>query len=69
MDSEFDALFKNKTWDLVPPCFAENVVSTKWVYKLKRDSNGNIVQHKAHLVARGFNQREGWIFVKHIVLL
>jgi hypothetical protein len=29
------------------------------VFKLKRDEAGAIVKHKAHLVARGFEQREG----------
>jgi hypothetical protein len=29
------------------------------VFKLKRDEVGAIVKHKAHLVARGFVQREG----------
>ena len=29
------------------------------MYKVKRDELGAIVKHKAHLVARGFVQREG----------
>jgi hypothetical protein len=29
------------------------------VFKLKRDEVGAIVKHKAHLMARGFMQREG----------
>jgi hypothetical protein len=29
------------------------------VFKLKRDEAGAIIKHKAHLVARGFMQREG----------
>ena len=29
MDSNFNALLKNNTWDLVPPLYAENVISTK----------------------------------------
>ena len=29
------------------------------MFRLKRDSKGHIVQHKARLVAHGFNQREG----------
>jgi transposase InsO family protein len=34
-------------------------LDTKWVFKTKRDANGNIVKFKARLVARGFRQIEG----------
>ena len=29
------------------------------MYKVKRDEHGAIVKHEAHLIARGFVQREG----------
>jgi hypothetical protein len=35
------------------------VITLKWVFKLKRDEAGAIIKHKAHLVARGFMEREG----------
>ena len=35
MDSEYNALMKNKTWHLVPPRKGNNVIDCKWVYKIK----------------------------------
>ena len=31
----------------------------KWVYKLKKNSLGEIVKHKAILVVKGYSQRYG----------
>jgi hypothetical protein len=35
-----------------------NMVSCKWVFKLKKDANGND-RYKARLIARGFSQKKG----------
>lgn len=59
MDVEFLALQKNKTWHLVPPQKGKNVIDCKWVYKIKRRSDGKIDRYKARLVAKGFKQRYG----------
>ena len=56
MDSEFQALQFNHTWELVPSTTAHNIVDTKWVYKIKRDVDDNIQWYKARLVARGYLQ-------------
>ena len=45
--------------DLAPRPPYANVISCKWVYKTKQDAEGNIIKHKARLVARGFTQIEG----------
>ncbi|SOV07800.1 uncharacterized protein UDID_19547 [Ustilago sp. UG-2017a] len=34
-------------------------ITAKWVFKTKRDADGNIVKYKAQLVARGFMQMHG----------
>jgi hypothetical protein len=37
----------------------KNIITTKWVFNTKRDSNNNIYKYKARLVARGFKQKWG----------
>jgi histone deacetylase 1/2 len=59
MDSELQALLKNKTWHLVPPPKGENIIDCKWVYKIKKKAEGTIDRYKVRLVAKGFKQRYG----------
>ena len=59
VEAEFAALHQNATWSLVPRPAGVNVVSCKWVFKLKQNPDGTIDKHKARLVARGFTQRYG----------
>jgi len=53
MDAEYMALMKNKTWHLVPPQKGRNIIDCKWVYKIKRKSDGSLNRYKARLVAKG----------------
>ena len=57
MQQEMEALWKNKTWFLVPKNQAMNVVGNKWVYRIKRNPDGTVQRLKARLVAKGFHQR------------
>jgi Reverse transcriptase (RNA-dependent DNA polymerase) len=59
MALEIDALAHNQTWQLVPSSPDKHVVGCKWVFKIKRNSNGSIERYKARLVAKGYNQEEG----------
>lgn len=59
MKEEIDALNLNDTWTMVNLPKGANLIKTKWVFKLKRDNDGNIVRYKARLVAKGFTQRYG----------
>ena len=56
MKAEFDALHRQHTWSLVPPPSGQNIIGCRWVYKLKRHSDGSIARYKARLVAKGFHQ-------------
>lgn len=57
MDAEFQSLQKQNTWSLVPLPPHKNVVTCKWVYKLKRNKDGSITRYKAGLMARGYLQQ------------
>ena len=59
MEEEFSALQRNKTWHLVPRREGINLIDCKWVYRIKRKSDGKIDRFKARLVAKGFKQRYG----------
>ncbi|KAH9096322.1 hypothetical protein Ae201684P_009554 [Aphanomyces euteiches] len=59
MQLEVDSLIGNGTWELVDRPPNTNIVSNKWVFKVKYDSERDVEKFKARLVARGFSQRYG----------
>jgi hypothetical protein len=59
MQMEMDAVERNKTWELADLPAGHHAISLKWVFKLKKDETGEVIKHKARLVARGFVQQEG----------
>lgn len=58
MKEEIESLNKNQVWDLVNRP-SGNIVTNKWVFKIKRNPQGQIERYKARLVARGFTQKFG----------
>ncbi|XP_050938642.1 uncharacterized mitochondrial protein AtMg00820-like [Cucumis melo] len=58
-DEEYIALVKNQTWHLVPPSSDLNVIGSKWIFRIKRNSYGTIQRYKARLIANGFHQNLG----------
>jgi len=59
MKEEVDALHTQGTWSLVSLPANRNLVGCKWIFKIKRHSDGSLVRHKARLVAKGFSQEPG----------
>jgi transposase InsO family protein len=59
MQDELNAQAANGTWELsdLPP--GKRTIPARWVFAIKRDSDGNILRYKARLVAKGFLQRPG----------
>jgi hypothetical protein len=52
------------TFTLEPLPAARTAIASKWVFRIKRDDNGNISRYKARLVAKGFSQIPGVDFDK-----
>jgi histone deacetylase 1/2 len=44
---------------IVPRPAGTNIVSCKWIFKIKQHSDGSLDKYKARLVARGFTQQYG----------
>ncbi|KAH9688593.1 retrovirus-related pol polyprotein from transposon RE1 [Citrus sinensis] len=59
MQLEYDALIRNKTWNLVSMDLTHKLVGCKWVFRTKYNSDGSVSKHKARLVAKGFHQTAG----------
>ena len=59
MDDEYEALIKNKTWELVPRPPNVNVIRSMWIFTHKVKSNGVFERHKARLVGDGKTQPDG----------
>jgi hypothetical protein len=57
MKREIDALLKNKTWKLVKLPPGRKAIKCKWVYKIKRDKDGNVRLYKSRLTACGYSQK------------
>jgi hypothetical protein len=59
IEEELTTLKVSGTWEIVMKPPNVNVVGSKWVFRLKRNAEGEITRHKAQLVAQGFTQQYG----------
>jgi hypothetical protein len=57
MEEELKSIRDNNTWALVELPHGHHAIGLKWVYKVKRNENGDIVRYKARPIAKGYLQR------------
>ena len=58
--SEHNSLIQKETYDVVPrPSPPAQVLKARPVYKIKRDSHGNILKFKVRIVVKGYLQKFG----------
>ncbi|TPX52911.1 DNA-directed DNA polymerase [Powellomyces hirtus] len=59
---ELQSLHTHDTWEVIDPKTLphnQRPICTKWVFKIKRDLDGQPQRYKARLVVKGFEQRYG----------
>jgi hypothetical protein len=59
MRSEIDSMSENQVWNLVDPPDGVRPIESKWIYKKKKDMDGNVHVYKARLGTKGFRQVQG----------
>jgi len=64
MQDELNSITSVGTFELVPPPRDRKPIGSKWVYRVKRTSSGEISRYKARLVAQGFAQKPGIDFTE-----
>ena len=64
MEDEYSSLIRNNTWELVEKPMNKKLLSCKWVFKIKRDAQGEINRYKARLVVRGCMQKKNIDFTE-----
>ena len=57
MIEEYQSIMKNDVGMLSQDQM--DVVTSKWIYKIKHATDGSIEKYKARFVAQGFSQKEG----------
>lgn len=59
-----EALHRNSTWNITS--FPKNgkPIGCRWIDKIKYKPNRELEHYKAHLVAKGYNQRDGIDFME-----
>lgn len=58
MQSKYDSITWNETWELMPLLLGKQTITTCWVFKLKPSSHDLPPWHKAWLVAHGCHQKQ-----------
>ncbi|GJY29201.1 putative RNA-directed DNA polymerase [Tanacetum coccineum] len=58
MNQEMEALNINDIWVIIDLLVGRKPRGSKWAFKVKNKSSGEVERFKARLVAKGFNQKE-----------
>ena len=59
MNFEMDSMAENQVWALVDLPDGMRPIGCKWIFKKKKDMDGNVHIYKARFVAKGYRQIHG----------
>lgn len=57
MKCEIREVERNNTWKLTELPSGQKATGLRWVYKTKKNTNGEIVKYKARTMAKGYVQK------------
>jgi hypothetical protein len=56
---KYQSIINNDVWEIVPRPKRKDVVSSKWIFKIKHATDGSIEKYQTRFAAREFSQKEG----------
>lgn len=59
MQEEYENLTSKNTWQELEPPKNTHILNGKWVYKIKRNKDNQIIRYKARWVVKGYEQQYG----------
>ena len=59
MEEEIRSVTDHNVWTLMPPPPKIRPLTSKWVFRMKKNEKGDVEWYKARIVVRGFEQVEG----------
>ncbi|GKE66096.1 retrovirus-related pol polyprotein from transposon TNT 1-94 [Tanacetum coccineum] len=69
-DRPLDNVIGNPSRSELVPCLDDvMIIALKWIYKVKLDEYGDVLENKARLVAKGYRKEEGIDFKKSFALV
>ncbi|EOX91021.1 Cysteine-rich RLK (RECEPTOR-like protein kinase) 8 [Theobroma cacao] len=64
MNNEISMIQKNITWMLVDRLKRKNIISVKWIFRIKLNPNGSVNKYKARFVVKGYAQVYGEDYIE-----
>jgi hypothetical protein len=68
MTKEYQSIINNDVWKIVPRPKRKDVISSKWLFKIKYAADGSIEKHKEDLSLVDFLKRKALTMKRHSLL-